>query len=525
MPKQWTRRSFLEAGAATALAAVAMPSTGCVAMGPGRSRGSGAPGSFEAYREYDALGLADLVRRREVDPAELLELAIARAEAVDPILGAITVEHFERARRAVAQPLPEGPFQGVPFLLKDLGVGMAGTVTTEGSRFFRDARHEADSTIVRRFREAGLVIFGKTHSPEFGGSPSSESILHGATHNPWDLSRSAGGSSGGSAAAVAAGIVPMANASDGGGSIRIPASACGLVGMKPSRGRTPMGPDVYEGWGGLSIGHAVTRSVRDSAALLDAIQGPEVGDAYAAPPRERPFLDEVGREPTRLRIALMREPAIPVPVSAECRDAAQATARLCESLGHVIEEAAPTRHMASATLDVESLWSGFGTVVSVGVALEVARREAVLGRAVTRADLEPITYRSVVAGRRVTGVEYAAARDALHRASRTLGRFMQDYDVILSPTTAAIAPKLGALRLDQPDEDFIPAASAASAFTSLFNMTGQPAISLPLETTADGFPVGVMLAGGFGDEATLYRLAGQLERARPWAGRRPPALG
>jgi Asp-tRNA(Asn)/Glu-tRNA(Gln) amidotransferase A subunit family amidase len=497
-----TRRRFLEASAGAALALGAAPALG-------RERGS-----FAEYRSHDAVGLAQLVRRGEASPSELLELAIARAEAVNPKVQALILEHFDLARREARSKLPEGPLRGVPYLLKDLAVAMRGTLTTEGSRLFRKARHDEDNTLVERYRAAGLVIFGKTHSPEFGSSPSSESALHGATHNPWDLTRSAGGSSGGAAAAVAAGIVPAAHASDGGGSIRIPASACGLFGLKPTRGRVPMGPTLYEGWGGLSAQHAVTRSVRDSAALLDATQGREVGDAYATAARERPYLEEIERDPGRLRIAWMKQPAIPVPVDEDCSAAAEHAANLCASLGHEVVPAQPT-------LDVEALWNAFGLTTSVGIALKVARREAELGRAAGPDDLEPINLRNVRSGRAASGIEHARARDTLHAASRALGRFMQEYDVILSPTMASVPPKLGTLGLSQPYERFVAAASAASAFTSLFNMTGQPAMSVPLHWTASGVPVGAMFAGRFGDEATLFRLAAQLETQQPWFERVP----
>lgn len=502
MVADMTRRRFLEAGTTAALALKAAP----VLARPGRR--------FEEYAGYDAMGLAALVRSGEASPAELLDLAIARAEAVNPKIDAIVVEHFELARRAAAGRLPNGALRGVPYLLKDLGVAMAGTVTTEGSRFFSDVRHERDSTIVERYRAAGLVLFGKTHSPEFGSSPSSESVLFGATRNPWDPTRSAGGSSGGAAAAVAAGIVPMAHATDGGGSIRIPASACGLFGMKPTRGRTPMGPSRYEGWGGLSVGHAVSRSVRDSALLLDLTQGPALGDAYATAPRQRPYVEEVGRDPGRLRIALMKAPLLAVPVADDCARAVEAAAKLCESLGHVVEPAQPG-------LDAGALWQAFGTTTSVGIALKVARREAELGRSAGPDDLEPINRISVDNGRAAGGVDHARARDTLHAASRVLGRFMARYDVILSPTMALVPPKLGALSLTQPYEEFIGPATAASVFTSLYNMTGQPAMSVPLHQTGEGVPVGVMFAGRFGDEATLFRLAAQLEAERPWFDRLP----
>jgi len=502
MSSELTRRRFLELTAGAALTLTAP-------LASART-----PLAFDEYRSHDAVALASLVRSGDASPMELLELAIARAEAVNPKINAIVVEHFELAREAVRKGLPNGPLRGVPYLLKDLGTSMRGTVTTEGSRFFRDQRHAGDSTLVERYRAAGLSLFGKTHSPEFGSSPSSESVLHGQTHNPWDLSRSAGGSSGGSAAAVAAGIVPAAHATDGGGSIRIPASSCGLFGLKPSRGRVPMGPTVYEGWGGLSVAHCVSRSVRDSAALLDATQGAAVGDAYAAPPRSRPYLEELGRAPGSLRIALMTKPLLPVPVAQDCVDAAERAAKLCESLGHRVETAAPE-------LDAPELWGAMGHMSQVGVALKVARREAELGRKAGPEDLEAINRLNVAVGGEVTGLEHERARDTLHAASRTLGEFMRDYDVILSPTMAIVPPPLGVLSLSQPYEDFVGPATGSSAFSSLFNMTGQPAASMPLHWTAEGLPVGVMFAARYGDEATLFRLAGQIEAAQPWFDRVP----
>ena len=473
------------------------------------------PVRFAEYRNRDAIALAELVRAGDTSASELLELAIARAEAVNPRLNAIVLEHFDLARKAAAAKLPDGPFSGVPYLLKDLKVAMRGTITTEGSRFYAGNRHEADDTLVSRYREAGFVFFGKTASPEFGSSPSTESTLHGETRNPWNLAHSAGGSSGGSAAAVAAGILPAAHASDGGGSIRIPASACGLFGMKPSRGRVPAGPGAYEGWGGLSASHAVSRSVRDSAALLDAVQGRATGDAYNAPPRERPFLEEVTREPGKLRIALMTDSVLGAEVDTACKAAAENAAKLCAALGHEVEAASPT-------LDVGAVWMAYGLLVYVGVSSMVAAREAELGRQAGPDDLEEINLVNVANGKNPTAIEYHRARDTLHGSSRTLGEFMHDYDVIVSPTMAFVPPKLGERSLAQPMESFVPPATKASAFTALFNITGQPAMSVPLHWTDAGLPVGVQFAARLGDEATLFRLAAQLEQAQPWFDRVPP---
>ena len=515
MDRQWTRRRFLEASA-VAVAAAAVPSAAARAK-------SAKPAGFDAYRRLDAVALAQLVRRGEATPTELLELAIARAETVDPRLTAIVVRHFDAARAAVAaSKRPVGPLAGVPFLLKDLGIAMAGTITTEGSRFFRDQQNDFDSTLVARFREAGLVIFGKTHSPEFGASPSSESALHGATHNPWDLSRSAGGSSGGAAAAVAAGIVPAAHATDGGGSIRIPASACGLFGLKPTRGRVPMGPRVYEGWGGMSAAHCVSRSVRDSAVLLDAIQGPATrGRLRRAAPRTA--LSRGARGAPR---AVCGSPGCAGPYCRprsipECDAAAARTAALCESLGHAVEEAAPS-------IDIAAVYQGFSLLASAGTALKVAQREAALGRPARRDEIEDINWTTIETGRAASGVDYARAREAIHGASRVLGAFMERYDLILSPTMALVPAKLGALSLSQETSAFTGPATRASAFTSLFNITGQPAMSVPLHWTAPvegapaGLPIGVQFAARFGDEATLFRLASQLESAQPWFDRLPP---
>jgi Asp-tRNA(Asn)/Glu-tRNA(Gln) amidotransferase A subunit family amidase len=402
----------------------------------------------------------------------------------------------------------------VPFLLKDLGISLKGTITTHGSRFFQDHVASLNSTLVERYRRAGLVIFGKTHSPEFGGSPSSESVLFGATRNPWNLERSAGGSSGGTAAAIAAGIVPAGHASDGGGSIRIPASCCGLFGMKPTRGRVPLGPPDFETRNGLAVAHAITRSVRDSAALLDISQGADFGDPVLAPRRVGPYSKEVGAPVGRLRIALMREPTIPFPVDPECLKAVDGAARLCESLGHAVEEAAPV-------FDLQELYMGFGVSTDVVTAMKVSAREKELGRSVEESELEPLTWQRLQRGRKATAVDHVRARKAFHLATRVMAEFQRRYDVVLSPTMATQPAKLGVLALTNDVEAFNREATGASAFTMLFNATGQPAMSVPLHWSTQDLPVGVMFAGRFGDEALLYRLAAQLEAKRPWKDRRP----
>jgi Asp-tRNA(Asn)/Glu-tRNA(Gln) amidotransferase A subunit family amidase len=491
-------------------------------VGAGVVAGLGAPGRIAAggdrwpgvneYAAFDGLGLAELVRRGETSPLDLLEVAIERLEEVNPRINAVVLKHYDHARKRIEGGLPDGPFKGVPFLLKDLQMQLRGTVTTNGSRFFRDRVATSSSTLVTRYEQAGLVIFGKTASPEFGGSPSSESALFGATRNPWNLEHSAGGSSGGSAAAIAAGIVPMANASDGGGSIRIPASCCGLFGMKPTRGRVPLGPGRTESRNGLSVVHAITRSVRDSAALLDATRGPERGAPYRAPSVARPYLEEVTAPPGKLRIALMREPITRTPVHPECLRAVDDAAKLCESLGHSVAVAAPV-------LPVEALYRGFGISSSVLTSVTVAAREKELGRPATREDLEPLTWQRREEGSRALAVDYARARAAFDRSTQILAEFQQEYDLILSPTLSTPPEKIGVLSLSQEASIFNQAATLASAFTMLFNATGQPAMSVPLHWSESGLPVGVMFAGRFGDEATLYRLAAQLEEARPWVRR------
>lgn len=464
---------------------------------------------------HDAMGLAALVKARKVSPSELLEASIARAEALNPRFNFIAQRHYDHARKAIAAGLPQGPFTGVPWLLKDLNTYLAGELTEGGSRFYKGYRASVTSTLASRIQAAGFVIFGKTTTPEYGLTGTTENKLTGDTRNPWNPAHISGGSSGGAAVAVASGVLPAAHATDGGGSIRIPAACCGLFGLKPSRGRVPAGPLKTEGWGGLSTHHAVTWSVRDSAAILDATHGVEPGSRYGAPTPDGSFLSQVTRSPGKLRIALMVDPFAHSPVDPECAEAARAAARLCESLGHHVSEAAPR-------LDVAAL--GFASFVLIGsaVAADIADRAKATG--INPAEtLEPITLAFAEYGKTFTAMDYHRANDILQNAAITLGQFMQQYDVILSPTLAAPPLKLGQINLS-PDCDFQTwgqRAAVFSPFTQIANMTGQPGMSVPLAMSQGGLPIGVQFLGRYGEEALLLRLAGQLERAAPWAARRP----
>lgn len=470
----------------------------------------------DAYDSHDGLGLAGLVAQGEVTPAELLDEAIARVERLNPAINAIVHRCDDLARKAIADGLPEGPFRGVPFLLKDLYTEMAGTELCNGSALWAEYRSDHDTNLVARYKAAGLVIFGRTTSPEFGLTATTESRVHGDTRNPWDLSRSSGGSSGGASAAVAAGILPVANASDGGGSIRIPASACGLFGMKPTRGRTPMGPDAGEGWGGMSTVHALSQSVRDSAALLDATAGPDTGAPYYAEPPRRPYLEEVGADPGRLRIALQRKAFNGAEVDPTCIAAVEDAARLCEDLGHEVDE-------APVTADFERLGEATFTIIKANIFAAARMRAAAAGRDLQPGDLEPITWATADQGRAVLAADYVDAIKTIHAVGRQVAAFMERYDVILSPTMATLPMELGRISLRREDAaGYARDIGRAVGFTSLFNAAGNPAMSVPLcWDDATGLPIGIQFAGRYGDEATLFRLAGQLEQARPWAHRRP----
>jgi amidase/6-aminohexanoate-cyclic-dimer hydrolase len=470
----------------------------------------------DEYEACDALALAGCVADGAVTPEKLLETALARMEARNPQLNAIVIPMVELARGALEAGLPAGPFRGVPFLLKDLYLLYAGVPTTNGCSLFADFVPAFDSELVTRFKNAGLVIFGKTHSPEFGITTTSESRLFGQTRNPWNPEHSAGGSSGGAAAAVAAGIVPAAHASDGGGSIRIPAACCGLFGMKPTRARVPVGPDVGEGWSGMSTVHAVTRSVRDSAALLDVAEGPAPGDPYWAPPPERPYLEEVAREPGRLRIALQSESFNGTDVHPDCVAAARDAAALCRELGHQLEE-------RTLELDAEAVGEATRAIITANLRASVEDRARALGREPREGDLETATWVMFQAAASVSAAQYARALKVIHAAGRRVAAFLGDADALLTPTMGIPPPKLGELSLSNEDVmALLGRLMASTGFSQLFNVAGNPAMSVPLCWNAAGLPIGVQFAGRFGDEATLFRLAAQLERARPWFQRRPP---
>ena len=472
--------------------------------------------AFSDYQSYDALGLAGLIAKREVKASEVLAAAIERLEAVNPELNAVVHKMYDEAERSIAAGLPEGPLSGVPFLLKDLGALYAGQPTSFGSALYDGFVADHDSTLVERYRAAGLVIFGKSNTPEMGLAATTEPARFGPTRNPWDPERTAGGSSGGATAAVAAGVLPAAHASDGGGSIRIPASACGLFGLKPTRARNPMGPDVGEGWSGLSTAHVASRTVRDSAAFLDASHGPAPGDPYCAPAPARPFLDEVGADPGHLRVAFSTRAPNGVPVHPDCAKAVADAAALLQSLGHAVEEAAPEFDMAALVRHMTVIW-GANTWHNA------ALRYRALGREPDGSGLEAVTWAIAELGRTHPAADYAAAIQAIHALGRAFARFHRTYDIFLSPTLAQPPVKLGNIDMGEPSpERYLGNMLQFMPFTAQINCTGQPAMTLPLAMSADGLPVGVQVVARFGDEATLFRLAGQIEAARPWIERRPP---
>jgi amidase len=470
-------------------------------------------------RWLDATAQAELVRSGQVTPAELVEAAIERIEALDGPLNAVVLRWFDHARAAAADPsLPAGAFRGVPFLLKDLNAPLAGQPMTNGNRALKDTGHRptVSSTLVERFTAAGLVTLGRTNSPEFGSLPVTEPECWGATRNPWDTTRSPGGSSGGAAAAVAMGMVPVAHASDGGGSIRIPASACGLVGLKPSQGRITLGPLRSES--NVSVEHVVSRTVRDCAALLDATHGPGVGDTVIAQAPARPYLQEVGADPGRLRVGLLAAHPRGGILHAECAAAVRATAALLEGLGHHVEEASPP------ALSDETLGTHFGGQWAANMAVAVRAVEQAIGRATEPHEVEPVNRAFAELAAHVSAADLAEGQAAIARYRRAIHQWWADgWDLLLTPTLADLPPAIGELAND-PDHPLKPSALAVALvpFTPAFNTSGQPAISLPLHRSGTGLPVGVQLVAAYGREDLLIRVAAQLEQAAPWVHLRPP---
>jgi amidase len=467
----------------------------------------------------DATAQAELVRTGQMTPAELVEAAIARIEAANPELNAVIHTLFEEGLEAARGELSDGPFRGVPFLLKDLGAAFAGQPLHLGTRYLkkRDFRAPVDTFLAQRFRAAGLVTIGKTNTPELGILPTTEPRAYGPTRNPWDTERSPGGSSGGSAAAVAAGMVPIAHANDGGGSIRIPASNCGLVGLKPSRQRISEGPLIGDIMSGLTCELAVSRSVRDVAAILEAVHGPAPGDPYVAPPPTRPYTEEVGADPGTLRIALWTETIVEQDPDPEVLAGAQAGARALEGLGHTIEE--PDMSMFQGLPIIEP----FLTRWAAGQA-QVLDQLAMLGGApLGPDDVEPLTWALAEIGRERNSGEYLAAVGQHQALSRMLaGVYESGFDLLLTPTMGEPPPLLGSFDDSGPDPmDAFHRAFIDGCYTAAFNATGQPAISLPLHWSEAGLPVGVQLVAPLGREDVLLRVAAQLEQAVPWADRIP----
>ncbi len=494
----------------------------------------------EEYRQQDAVGLAESVRSGEVTARELVELAIGRIERLNPQLNAVIHKLYDRARERADELATDadgaGPLRGVPFLLKDLLTAYGGAPLTGASRFFKDYVPAADGIMLQRYRQAGLIVVGKTNTPELGIVPTTEPELFGPTRNPWNLDRIPGGSSGGSAAAVAARMVPAAHGGDGGGSIRIPASCTGLFGLKPSRGRNP-GHDDFGIWHHCVQEHVLTRSVRDSAALLDATQGPRPGAPPHLAPPERPYLEEVGRDPGRLRIAFTDHPFLGSTVDPAIREMVRGTAMLLEELGHEVVEARPE-------IDGPAFAKAFVTMLCGEIRADIREGERLLGRRANRSGFERDTWALALLGDQLSAADYVAASRVLQRTAAQLERFLRTVDILLTPTLAAPPLRIGVPPLEGAEAAAVELftrinagtllklaraidSAAATTFqftpyTPLFNAGGQPAMSVPLHWTDDGLPIGMHFVAPVGDEATLFRLAGQLEAARPWRDRLPP---
>jgi len=474
--------------------------------------------SLKDYTSYDATGLADLVARKQVKPEELLEAALQAVSKVNPKLNAVLQTLPERAQGEIRAGLPKGPFTGVPFMIKELVLHAKGVRQDSGSRLAQGTIPQSDTELMARFRNAGLVLAGTTQTPEMGYNPTTETVAFGPTHNPWNLNHSPGGSSGGSGAAVAAGIVPMAHANDGGGSIRIPAACDGLVGLKPTRDRTPTGPDYADPLCGLAIEFAVTRTVRDTAALLDAVAGPDVGAPSVCVTPPRPYRMEVGAPTGRMRIAWTTTAPSGAKAHPECVKAVHETVKLLEELGHELVEDRPPLEWEAFLKNVHQIWIAFN-------ALSVDAAALATGRKIGPDTLEAVTLACVEEARKMSATDLLIAMAHQNTISRQVAEWFLKYDTLLTPTVGKPPPPLGEInqnRAGMKPFEWTQQVFTYCPFTPLFNSTGQPAISLPLHWTPDGLPVGVQFAGRFGDESTLIRLASQLEQARPWAAKRPP---
>lgn len=485
------------------------------------------------YDALDAVGIAELVAGGQVSPGEVLEAALARADAWNPSLNAV-VDDFRQRAAAAAPDLPAGPLRGVPFLLKDLKAMLTGTRTTGSTMLYADRVAERSTVLVERYLSAGLQVFGKTNTPELGIMGVTESAFRGPCRNPWDLSRSPGGSSGGAAAAVAARIVPVAHAGDGGGSIRIPASHCGLFGLKPTRGRITLAPFSGESWQGLAQEHVLSRSVRDSALLLDLSAIPYPGEPYPAPPKARPWLDEVGADPGTLRIGVYDGALLGDRIAPDNRRAVADAAALLASLGHGVTEACPV-------FDRAALTRSYLLTVATGTACAVEDAASYAGKSVRSSDFEPTTWLLALIGWKSSAAEMLRARTLIQHHARDVAAFFGTYDLLLTATTATPPPAIGSMSPSRIELAQLAALRAlplkallnvalekmgsgrlgAVPNTQLFNLTGQPAASVPLCWSDAGLPIGVQLVSRYGDEATLFRVASQLEEARPWAHRRP----
>jgi amidase len=471
------------------------------------------------YADYDGLGLAELVRKRAVTPAELVEAAIERIERHNPTLNAVVYKGYDDARARAKGELPDGPFRGVPFLIKDLGMPVAGWPRSHGSKFAAGVVDREDGGLTRRYRNAGVVPIGKTNTPEYGITGTTESAALGPCRNPWNTNHIAGGSSGGAASAVAAGIVPIAHASDGLGSIRIPAACCGLVGLKVTRDRNPNMPDGFDYALGNVVDHVVTRTVRDSAAMLDATGYPEPCSPYPPPPKDRLYMEEITRSPGKLRIAWSSETPSGRPIEPEIQAALERTAALLKGLGHEVIE-------KGLGIDYRALFASRGPAAAANFAAGMARLIELVGREPEPDELEPLTWASLKAGRRQTGADAMRSLQETRMLNRRTLAFFEDIDVYLTPVLGTPVPEIGFIDpVNLEPREVNRRQGRAFPFTPPFNFSGQPSMSLPLEQDANGLPIGMMFTGRYADEATLFRLAAQLEKEAPWKDRRPRVWG